>query len=260
MSASSLQRYAVILPAHNEEPCLAAVLTELKTVLDPARFVFAVGVNDSSDRTAEVARAHGAIVGETDARGYGHGCHVAVAEIERRGVAVDGFIFCAADGANDPRDMMVLAARHQEGAAMVLGSRTAESANWTAMNMHYVLANRAYGFLVGMLTGRFFTDLGPLRLIQRDLFHALRLSEWTYGWTIEAQVRAVLLGATIVEVPVRERPRLAGEQKVGRVSWSRTLSVGLHIAAAGVRTRFSSRRAIPVDPAPQSVVARLAAP
>ena len=158
------------------------------------------------------------------------------------------------------KNVLVLTARHEEGATMVLGSRTAESANWTAMNMHYVLANRAYGFLVGLLTGRFFTDLGPLRLVQRDLFHTLRLSEWTYGWTIEAQVRAVLLGATIVEVPVRERPRLAGEQKVGRVSWSQTLSIGLRIAAAGVRSRFNSPRTVRVAPTPEPVVARLAAP
>jgi glycosyltransferase involved in cell wall biosynthesis len=256
MSASSHKRYAVILPAHNEEPCLAAVLTELQSVLDPERFAFAVGVNDSSDRTAEIARAHGAIVGETEARGYGYGCQVGVEEIERRGIEVDGFVFCAADGANDPRDILVLAARHQVGATMVLGSRTAESANWTAMNMHYVLANRAYGFLVGLLTGHFFTDLGPLRLIQRDLFHAMRLREWTFGWTIEAQVRAVLLGANIVEVPVRERPRLAGEQKVGRVSWQRTLSIGLRIAAAGVRSRFNSSQAVRAQP----VAVRLVAP
>ena len=255
MFASSQKRYAVILPAHNEEPCLAAVLRELRAALDPERFVFAVGVNDSSDRTAEIARAHGAIVAETEACGYGYGCQVAIEETERQGFAVDGFIFCAADGANDPRDILMLAARHQEGAMMVLGSRTAESANWTAMNMHYVLANRAYGFLVGLLTGHFFTDLGPLRLIERDLFHALNLREWTYGWTIEGQVRAVLLGATIVEVPVRERPRLAGEQKVGRVSWMRTLSIGLRIAAAGVRSRFNWSQAVRTEP----VVVRLAA-
>ena len=108
------------------------------------------------------------------------------------------------------------------------------------MNAHYVVANRLFGILVGLLTGRFFTDLGPLRLIERDLFHALHLREWTYGWTIEAQIRAVLLGANIVEIPVRERARLAGEQKVGRVSWTRTLSVGMKIAAAGVRTRLAA--------------------
>lgn len=234
------RRYAIILPAYDEEPCIAAVLDELHAALDSERFVFAVGVNDSRDRTAEVAREHGALVGETDLRGYGHGCQCAVDEIARRGITVDAYIFCASDGANDPRDILALVSEYECGAGMVLGSRTTEFANWSVMNAHYVLANRAFGFLVGLLTGRFFADLGPLRIIERDLFHAMALREWMYGWTIEAQVRAVQLGAKIVEVPVRERLRIAGEQKVGRVSWKRTLWVGLKIAAAGVRTRFAT--------------------
>ena len=228
------------MPACDEEPCIVAVLAEMRAVLDSERFILAVGVNDSRDRTAERARAEGAIVGETASRGYGYGCQVAVDEIARRGIAVETYVFCAADGANDPHDILALVAEHDRGADMVLGSRTTERANWTAMNAHYVVANRAYGFLVGLLTGRFFTDLGPLRLIRRDLFYAMALREWTYGWTIEAQIRAAQLGANIVEIPVRERPRIAGEQKVGRVSWRRTLSVGMRIAAAGVRSRFTS--------------------
>ena len=240
MIEPSTRHFAVIMPACDEEACIAAVLAEMRAALDPARFVFAVGVNDSRDRTAEISREHGAHVGETASRGYGHGCQAAVDELVRRGVAVDGYIFCAADGANDPKDILSLVAAHERGANMVLGSRTTERANWTAMNAHYVAANRVFGFLVGLLTGRFFTDLGPLRLIERDLFHAMNLREWTYGWTIEAQIRAVMLGANIVEIPVRERERIAGEQKVGRVSWTRTLSVAMQIAAAGVRSRFGS--------------------
>ena len=238
MPSLTPHRYAVILPACNEEECIAAVLTELRAALDPAQFVFAVGVNDSRDRTAAIAREHGVLVGETAMRGYGHGCQAAVDAATRAGFAGDGYIFCAADGANDPRDIAALVAARGEGATMVLGSRTTERTNWIAMNAHYIFANRVFGFLVGILTGRFFTDLGPLRFIERELFHALALREMTYGWTIEAQIRAVLLGAKIAEIPVRERPRMAGAQKVGRVSTRQTLSIGMQIAMAGVRTRY----------------------
>ena len=252
MTEPNTKRFAVIMPACDEEACIAAVLAEMRAALDPARFVFAVGVNDSCDRTADISRDHGAHVGETQSRGYGHGCQVAVDEVVRRGLAVDGYIFCAADGANDPLDILSVVAAHERGADMVLGSRTTERANWTAMNAHYVVANRVFGLWVGLLTGRFFTDLGPLRLIERDLFHAMNLREWTYGWTIEAQIRAVLLGASIVEIPVRERERIAGEQKVGRISWTRTLSVAMQIAAAGVRSRLATVHAA------ERVTARLA--
>ncbi len=36
---------------------------------------------------------------------------------------------------------------------------------------------------------------------------------------------------------MRERPRLAGEQKVSKVNWRRTLFIGWQIALAGWRTR-----------------------
>ena len=240
MPTDPTPRFAVIIPACDEEPCLGAVLDELRAALAGQPHLIAVGVNGSTDRTAEIARAQpGVLVAETSARGYGHGCRAAVDLVEREHPPVDGYIFFAADGANDPRDLAALLAARASGAAMVLGCRTRLRANWPRMNLQYVIANRLLGTFCGCLTGRFFADLGPLRFIERDLFHALRLREWTMGWTIEAQVRAARLGAPIVEISVRERERIAGQQKVSRVSWRRTLSIGLKILAAGFRARLA---------------------
>jgi glycosyltransferase involved in cell wall biosynthesis len=234
-------RYGIVLPACNEEESLGAVLEELQAVLDAGRFEVAVGVNGSVDRTAQIAREAGTLVGETAARGYGHGCLAAIRALEAERAPVDAFIFMAADGANDSRDIAALVAAHAR-ADMVLGCRTRTAANWSGMNVHYVAANRIFGAWCGLLTGRFFDDLGPLRLIGRELFFAMDLCEWTYGWTIEAQIRAVRLGRRIEEVPVRERARLAGQQKVSHVSWRRTLSVGVQILAAGLRARLRPLR------------------
>ncbi len=240
----SRRRYAVILPACDEAPCIARVLAELRATLPGERFEIAVGVNGARDRTADIARECGALVAETGERGYGHGCRAAIDLLERERPPFDAYIFYAADGANDPRDIPALISEYERGAAMVLGCRTRTPANFTALNLHFVAANRVFGALCGVLTGRFFADLGPLRLIDRALFHALGLREWTYGWTIEAQIRAVRLGAAIVEIPVRERDRVAGEQKISHVSWQRTLAVGWKIAAAGIRTRFGRDAAL----------------
>ena len=117
------------------------------------------------------------------------------------------------------------------------------------MGWPHVLANRLLGAWCGLLNGRWFRDIGPLRLIERELFHRLRLREWTFGWTMEAQVAAARLGASMVEIPVRERPRLAGEQKVSKVNWRRTLFIGGQIALAGWRTR---RRTLTSAPHPAS--------
>ena len=46
----------------------------------------------------------------------------------------------------------------------------------------------------------------------------------TFGWTIEAQIAAARLRSAICEIPVNERRRIAGQQKVSGVTWQRTLS------------------------------------
>lgn len=241
-------RCALILPACHEELCIGPVLDELAAVLDPAEgWVVAVGVNGSApgkDRTADLARAHPLrpLVAETPARGYGYGCQAAIELLIKAGIEaeIDAYVFFAADGANDPRDLPKLVAARRAGADFVLGCRTAPLTreNLRVMSLSHVIANSLLGAWCGLLTGRRFCDIGPLRLIERELFHQLQLREWTFGWTIEAQVRAARQGAAMIEVPVRERPRLAGEQKVSKVNWRRTLSIGWQIALAGLRSRF----------------------
>ena len=242
---------ALILPACREEKTIRPVLDEIAAALgawrdadDTTDWLVCVGVNGSppGDRTAELARRHplAPLVTETPVRGYGHGCQAVVDELERRGTVVDAFVFFAADGANDPRDLPVLLAARRAGAEFVLGCRTVplRRENVAVMGWSHVLANGLLAVWCGLLTGRWFWDIGPLRLIERGLFHRLGLREWTFGWTIEAQVLAARLGARMTEVPVRERPRLAGEQKVSKVNWRRTLYVGCQIARAGWRARW----------------------
>ena len=260
---SPASRCALILPACHEEQTIGPVLDELHATLDPGEnWIVAVGVNGSPpgvDRTAELARRHPLqpLVAETPARGYGHGCQAAIDRVEKLGLTPDAYVFFAADGANDPRDLPGLLAARRAGFDLVLGCRTSllRVENRRAMGWSHVLANRLLGAWCGLLTGRWFGDIGPLRLIERRVFHRLCLEEWTFGWTIEAQVRAVRLGAATIEVPVRERPRLAGEQKVSKVNWRRTLAIGCRIAWAGWRTRWR-KRASATAPVPTARMGR----
>ena len=238
-----MPRIGIVIPACDEEPCIGGVLEELLAAIDPATYAIALGVNGSSDRTAEIGRRYPIVVAETSARGYGHGCMAAIAALRREVPSVDAYIFFAADGASDPRDVPRLAAAYGRGSDFVLGSRTGLRTNWPSMKLSHVIANCGLGIWCTLLTGRWFTDLGPLRLIERRLFEAMDLRELTYGWTIESQISAAHLGARICQLRVHERPRLAGTQKVSGVSWRRTFSIGCRIVAAGWRTdlRFARR-------------------
>ena len=228
---------AVIIPACDEEACIGRVLEELLAALDPAIFVVAVGVNGSSDRTAEIAREYPVLVAETDRRGYGHGCQAAIDLLSLSSNTVKGYVFFAADGASDPRDVAALVAAQEQGYELVLGARTMRRGNWRIMAMSHVIANLALAAWCGLLSGRRFKDLAPLRLITRELFEKMSLREMTFGWTIEAQVGAAYFGAAICEIGAAERPRIAGLQKVSGVTWKRTFAIGCRIVAAGWRAR-----------------------
>ena len=244
----SAPRYAVVIPACNEEACIGEILRELRETLDPQRFHISVGVNGSSDHTLRLAQHAGAVTAEADERGYGYGCQAAIHALTQTGVLADAYIFVAADGANDPQDIIKLTQAYEAGYSLVLGCRTTMAENRRVMGRSHVFANRLLGFWCACLTGRYFADIGPLRLIDRRLFESMHLQEWTYGWTIEAQIRAVVLRARILEVQVRERVRIAGEQKVSRVSWQHSLRIGLAILAAGWRSRFARVRDVQKPP------------
>ncbi|MBA3961528.1 MAG: glycosyltransferase [Chthoniobacterales bacterium] len=227
---------AIIIPACDEAECIGAVLDELLGALDPEKFVVAVGVNDSVDATAELARARPVLVAETPLRGYGHGCQAAISLTNNIFPSVRAYLFCAGDGAAAPADLQRVAAAMGGGYDFVLGSRTRRLRNWRTMTLRHIIANSLLGLWCGVLTGRFFSDLGPLRAISRRLFEQINPQEMTFGWTIEAQIAAARLEAAILEIPVRERKRVAGRQKVSGVTWRQTLTIGCRILAAAHRT------------------------
>ncbi|MEO8440117.1 MAG: glycosyltransferase family 2 protein [Spartobacteria bacterium] len=233
----SLPEFAIIIPACDEAACLGPVLDELLATIDPEKFVIAVGVNGSTDATAQIARQRPVLVAETPQRGYGYGCQAAIDLTNNLFPGIRAYVFCAGDGATDPGDLRPLQAAFEQGYDFVLGSRTKRISNWRTMTLRHLCANAVLGLWCGLLCGRVYSDLGPLRMVSRRLFARIAPREMTFGWTIESQVAAVRLDAALCEIPVHERRRLAGEQKVSGVTWRRTLSVGCQILAAGYRTR-----------------------
>jgi len=235
-------RIGIIIPACNEAACIGRVLDELLEVVDPAKYSVAIGVNNSSDRTAEMAREYPVVVAETASRGYGYGCQAAISALTAAEPSLRAYVFFAGDGASDPRDVLSLTQCYEQGYAMVLGARTTRRSNWSVMGWSHVFANFSLGLWAGWLAKRQFRDLAPLRLIDRRLLEAIASEEMTFGWTIEAQIAAAALGAEILEVSASERRRIAGEQKVSGVTWRRTFAIGCRILAAGWRTHLRLRR------------------
>src|SRR2546423_3077056 len=176
---------AIIIPACNEESCLGPVLDELLAVIDPEKFVVAVGVSASSDQTAEIARSRGVWVAETSQRGYGYGCQSAIDLLISAAPPVRAYIFFAGDGASDPRDLARLVEAYEQGHVFVLGARTGLVRNWRTMHFSHVIANFAVALWCGLLAGRLVQGPRPAALIRPPVFEAIAPRGMTFRWTIE---------------------------------------------------------------------------
>ena len=206
---------AVIMPALNEQDAIGAVIAAVDR--DLADWVV-VGDNGSTDRTAEVAAAAGAIVVYEDRRGYGSACLKAIAAVPEAEVLV----FLDADGGDDPRELsLLLKALFTGETEIVIGSRMTGQAEAGSLTPVQRFGNALTCSLVRLLWGVRYTDLGPFRAVRRPAYERLQMRDPDYGWTIELQVKAAQMGMSVVEIPVTCRKRRAGNSKVsGTVSGS----------------------------------------
>jgi glycosyltransferase involved in cell wall biosynthesis len=198
----------LIIPALNEAACIGPLLGELPPGL--ARQVIVVD-NGSIDDTAGVARRAGAQVVREPRRGYGYACAAGVAAARGNVLA-----FMDGDGSFVPAELAALLAPiAADTADLALGTRMRGGMAPGAMPRHQRFGNRLVADLARRLYGIELTDLGPFRVIRRELLEALAMRERTYGWPIEMIVKTARQHARIAELPVSYRPRLAGQSKVG---------------------------------------------
>lgn len=209
MAWNQSSKAAAIIPALNEQSSIALTLVEVPRVL----FCCAIVVdNGSTDNTAEVAASHGAVVVREPRRGYGRAC---LAALKYLPAGVEVVCFLQADGSEKPEQAaQMIDLVLEDKADLVIGSRVLGNAHKGALAPHQKFGNWLATRLIRLLYGFAYTDLGPFRAIRRSSLEHLGMKSKTYGWTVEMQIRALLHGLRVVEVPVDTFPRAAGESKV----------------------------------------------
>ncbi len=218
MKAMNLSEVTVIIPTLNEEQSLPLVLRDLPVV---GRVI--VVDNGSTDRTAEVATANGAVVVPEPRRGYGSACLRGLATVES--LIAEGqpapsiIVFVDADYSDHAEQLPLLVAPIFEGRAdFVLGSRMLGEREPGAMPFAALFGNRLACFLMRLLFGARFTDLGPFRAIAYDKLRELKMCDTNYGWTIEMQIKAARAGLRHIEIPVPYRRRIGVSKISGTIS------------------------------------------
>jgi glycosyltransferase involved in cell wall biosynthesis len=226
----ALARVAVIIPCLNEADPIAGVVRE---VLDQGIKDVIVVDNGSTDRTAAVAADAGARVVSQPIRGYGRACAAGVAAVQ---AGTDIVCFLDGDGSDVPACIAM------GKADFVVGSRLLGQRERGSLSPQQLVAAWLSGLLLRLTYGVKFTDMSPMRALRVTDLRKLGMTDQTYGWNLEMQMRAAAGGLRCLEVAVDHRCRRGGESKV-----SGNLRAGLtaawRIAATFLRLARSLRTA-----------------
>ena len=204
----------VVIPAFNEARSIGMVVGDLP----PADVDEVVVVNNAStDETEQNAKAAGATVLRENRQGYGWACLKGIEYARTRNPEI--LVFLDGDYSDHPEEIHSLLAPIKEGKAdLVIGSRMRGTREAGAMLPQAIFGNTLACFLMKILWGVRYTDLGPFRAIRFEKLLELDMQDKTYGWTIEMQIKAARLGFRITEVPVSYRKRVGVSKITGTLS------------------------------------------
>jgi glycosyltransferase involved in cell wall biosynthesis len=177
-----------------------------------------VANNGSTDRTAQVAEAHGAIVVNEPRKGYGQACLTAMQKLNEFDPVADIVVFMDGDHSDYPEEMELLIRPIVEGKAdMVIGSRALGKRENGSMTLPQLFGNWLATRMMRLFFGARFTDLGPFRAIRHEKLMALEMRDRNFGWTVEMQIKAAKRGLKYCEVPVNYRRRIGVSKVSGTV-------------------------------------------
>lgn len=226
---------SIVIPCLDEEEPISGVVRE---VLAQGVDEVIVVDNGSRDATAVRARDAGAKVISEPRRGYGFACASGVSAVR-----ADAEIICFldGDGSDVPAFLGPIVSPVARGEAdFVMGSRLRGNREPGSMTPQQVVAGHVAGALLRLVWGVRFTDMSPFRAMHVDHLRRLGMSETTYGWNLEMQMRVAAAGLRSLEIPVDHRCRRGGVSKVSG-NLTAGLSAAWRIMATFVRLAMTLR-------------------
>ncbi|TDU42972.1 glycosyltransferase involved in cell wall biosynthesis [Gelidibacter sediminis] len=204
----------VIIPAYNEADSIGLVIKDIPDIVDEVIVVN----NNSTDATAEVAQRAGATVLLESQMGYGYACLKGMAYIATLSTTPDIIVFMDGDYSDYPEELhKIVRPILEENVDFVVGSRVQRLQEKGSMTPQQHFGNWLATFLMRILFGATFTDLGPFRAIKYQKLLDLHMQDKTYGWTIEMQLKALKQDLTYTEIPVKYKKRIGVSKVSGTI-------------------------------------------
>jgi glycosyltransferase involved in cell wall biosynthesis len=196
-------RIAVLLPCYNEALTIAAIVRDFNACLPQAQvYVFD---NNSTDGTAEIARAAGAVVRNVPTQGKGSVVRRMFADIE-----ADAYVMVDGDDTYDASVAPQLVEQLlRDGLDMVVGNRV--SSEQAAYRPGHRFGNAILTGFVSLIFGRTFTDiLSGYRVFSRRYVKSFAAHSIGFEIETELTVHSLELRMPVVEVPTIYKSRPEG--------------------------------------------------
>jgi dolichol-phosphate mannosyltransferase len=239
----------VTLPTYNELENLEKIVGAILTALPEATLL--VVDDNSPDGTGQLADTLASQeprlqVLHRDAKeglgfAYRDAFHWALDQAETRAI-----VQMDADFSHDPRDLPRLLAPLMAGSDLVLGTRYMRGGGTVGWPMRRWLISRAgtaFARTVLLLPYRDLT--GGFKAWRRELLEEIRLRQASasgYGFQIETTWWAHRRGATVTQVPIVFRERVAGSSKMSGGIVAEALRLVLRLRLEAIRDAIRGRR------------------
>jgi glycosyltransferase involved in cell wall biosynthesis len=204
-TASAGRRVAVLVPCYNEETAIAKVIEQFRAALPGA--IIHVYDNNSKDRTSEVARKAGAVVGNETGQGKGHVVRRMFADVE-----ADIYLLVDGDATYDaPSAPGMIAKLVDENLDMVVGCRVGQEQE--SYRLGHRSGNRILTEFVSQVFGRAFHDiLSGYRVFSRRFVKSFPALSTGFEIETELTVHALELGMPVGEVQTPYFARAEGSE------------------------------------------------
>lgn len=231
-------RVAVVIPALNEELAIGHVINDLWCLRSPEQVCvidhIVVCDNGSTDKTSVIAEFCGAHVVSQPIAGYGIACLTAINSLPESDIV----LFVDGDRSCDISQAMLLLEGIFNGDDVAIGSRTLGSMEPGSLTIPQQFGNWFAAFLIKILWNYTLTDLGPFRAVRTRSLAQMGMKDQAFGWTVEMQVKSIILGFQMNEYPVNSIVRLGKSKISGTVRGSINAGIGILSMIAKLKLKF----------------------
>ena len=205
---------SVVIPVFNEELTIGDIIARTRSTLEKFGLPYEVLVIDdgSADRSAEISQASEAHVLREAHQGKGHALRLGFERAKGNVI-----VTLDSDGSHQPEEIpMVLQCMKENRVDFVIGSRFFNNQiNNTKIPKVNRIGNRMFNNLIRFLTGMKVSDSqSGFRAIRSSIMRRMELSSQGYEVESEILVKALKMGAKVMEIPISFEQRTVGASRL----------------------------------------------